>query len=150
MNPPSIKRKIRKMKTIIVTVLLAVPVVAACTSCASPEQMKSAAATMAEPGAEPAATEAANDAETGDPENPGHESSENTVMDQPMNGASLEDFNASLERVQKSASEADFKILNMALDWLLLYDLGARGDRATLYRRLDGNTPTQIIAKARR
>ena len=82
--------------------------------------------------------------------NPEVDTSENTVMDQPMNGASLEDFNASLERVQKSASEADFKILNMALDWLLLYDLGARGDRATLYRRLDGNTPTQIIAKARR
>jgi predicted small secreted protein len=73
-----------------------------------------------------------------------------SVMDLPMDGTSVEAFDASLERVKSGTSEGEYRQLKMALEWLLLYDIGARGDREALYRRLDGKSPNEIMATAKR
>lgn len=65
----------------------------------------------------------------------------------PMDGSSVEAFEASLEEVQPQMTEAEFITLNNALDYLLVYDLSARRDRAKLYANLDGLTGEQIIER---
>jgi hypothetical protein len=84
------------------------------------------------------------------PESAGSEAAADSVMDIPMHGENIEAFNASLERVKAGATEGQYKMLEMALDWLLLYDIGARGNREALYQRLDGKTPNEIIERTRR
>ena len=68
-------------------------------------------------------------------------------MDIPLDGGSMEDFDDSLARVKAHTSPEDYTSLVNAIDYLLVYDLGARRDRATLVSRLDGLTPKEVIAK---
>ena len=71
-------------------------------------------------------------------------------LDIPLDGSSLEAFDKSLEKVKKTSPESDYKTLENALDYLLLYDLGAQGDRAKLASRLDGMTGQEILEKVNR
>jgi len=68
-------------------------------------------------------------------------------LDIPLDGSSLEAFDKSLEKVKKTSSESDYKTLENALDYLLLYDLAAQRDRAKLASRLDGMTGQEIMQK---
>jgi len=68
-------------------------------------------------------------------------------MDIPLDGGSLEAFDNSLARVKAHTSPENYTSLVNAIDYLLVYDLGARRDRATLVSRLDGLTPNEVIAK---
>ena len=68
-------------------------------------------------------------------------------LDIPLDGSSLEAFDKSLEKVKKTSSESDYKTLENALDYLLLYDLAAQRDRAKLAPRLDGMTGQEILEK---
>jgi len=71
-------------------------------------------------------------------------------LDIAMDGSSLEAFDKSMDRVKKTGSESDYKTLESAMDYLLLYDIGARGDRAKLASRLDGMTGQEILDKVNR
>ncbi len=69
-----------------------------------------------------------------------------SVMDQPMDGSSFEAFTAGLEKVDREASETNYRALMSALDYLLFYDLSAKRKKEILYAGLDGKTPTEIKA----
>ena len=66
-----------------------------------------------------------------------------------MDGSSLEAFEKSMEKVRETGSEADYKSLRGAFDYLLFYDLGAQNNREKLAARLDGKTGYEIIDRVK-
>ena len=68
------------------------------------------------------------------------------VMDQPMDGSSVEAFTAGLEKVDREASEKNYRAVMSALDYLLFFDLSAKRKKELLYAGLDGKTPNEIKA----
>jgi len=66
-------------------------------------------------------------------------------MSIPLAGDSIDAFEETLEMIQAETTVAEFTTLQDALDYLLVYDLGARRDRKLLYERLDGKTPTEVL-----
>jgi len=71
-------------------------------------------------------------------------------LDIALDGSSLEAFDKSPETVKKTGSESDYTTLENSIDYLLLYEIGARGDRAKLASRLDGMTGQEILDKVDR
>ena len=67
----------------------------------------------------------------------------------PVDGSSLEAFNKSLETIKGKTVGTEYKALTGAIAYLQVYDLKAKGNRATLAKHLDGLTGEQIIAKVR-
>ncbi len=72
-----------------------------------------------------------------------------TGLDIVMDGSSLEAFEKSMDRVKETGSKSDYKTLEGAFDYLLLYDLGAQRNREKLASRLDGKTGHEIINKVK-
>ena len=70
-----------------------------------------------------------------------------SVMDEPLDGSSIETFTAGLKKLDEEASEKEYRNVMSALDFLLFYDIGAKRDKARLYSRLNGTSPNQIIEK---
>jgi hypothetical protein len=68
-------------------------------------------------------------------------------MEIPLDGSSLEAFDASLARVKSLSSPEDYKTLEAAIDYLLVYDLAARRDKAKLAARLNGLNGYEVVAK---
>jgi len=68
-------------------------------------------------------------------------------MDIPLDGSSLAAFDASLARVKAHTSEANYTTLVNAIDYLQVYDLSAKRDRARLAANLNGLTGYQILEK---
>ncbi len=77
------------------------------------------------------------------------EVTEATGLDIAMDGSSLEAFEKSMEKVRETGSEADYKSLKSALDYLLFYDLGAQNNREKLAARLDGKTGHEIVKRVK-
>jgi hypothetical protein len=69
-----------------------------------------------------------------------------SIMDTPLDGSSIKAFEAGLEEVRLNASLADYEKLKRSLEYLLVFDLSAKRDIATLYANLDGKTPVEILA----
>jgi len=67
------------------------------------------------------------------------------AMQIPVDGSSIEAFDKSLETIKSKAEKSEYDTLTGAIDYLLIYDLGARRDRARLAERLDGLTGEQIV-----
>ncbi len=63
-----------------------------------------------------------------------------TGLDIVMDGSSLKAFDKSMEEVKATGSEFDYRSLESAIDFLLVYDLGAQRSRDKLAARLDGMT----------
>ena len=61
--------------------------------------------------------------------------------------SSLEAFETSLARVKAHTSPENYTTLQNAIEYLLVYDLSAKRDRARLASNLDGLTPKEVIAK---
>lgn len=74
------------------------------------------------------------------------EVTEATGLNIKMDGSSLAAFEKSLEKVKETSSEAEYKGLKGALEYLLIYDLGAKRNREKLAARLDGITGHEILA----
>ena len=72
-----------------------------------------------------------------------------SIMDVPLDGSSVEAFQAGLARVDEEATEKQYRIVMSSLDYLLLYDIGAQRNKSRLYANLDGKSPNQIIQLAR-
>jgi len=70
-------------------------------------------------------------------------------MDIPLDGSSLEAFEKSLARVEAHTSPSTYTTLVNAIDYLLLYDLSAKRDKAKLAANLDGATGREVIDKVR-
>lgn len=106
-------------------------------------------AVAAEPGEEAVETleAAAVDAAPVDASSPSEAAAKqfSEGMQIPVDGSSEEAFDESLEAIGKQATKAEFTTLNNAIDYLLVYDLSAKRNRAKLAANLDGLTGEQIL-----
>lgn len=75
------------------------------------------------------------------------EAAEPTGLDIVLDGSSLQAFDKSLEQIKETASPANYKSLEGAIDYLLVYDLGAQRSREKLAARLNGKTGNEVIGK---
>ena len=73
-----------------------------------------------------------------------------SLMDQPVNFSTPEDVEKSLQNIREHEGEDAYKKLQYAMKYILYYDLGLAGKNENLYKILDGSTPAQILAKAKR
>ena len=116
------------------TILIAVPVFFLVTfaAWAEPEPVSETASTTP---AEEIAPAVAN-------ETP--EAAEATGLDMAVDGSSLEAFEKSLAKIKETCTEVEYKSLEGALEYLMIYDLGAKRNREKLAARLDGSTGYEI------
>ena len=68
-------------------------------------------------------------------------------MEIPLDGSSLEAFETSLARVEAHTSPENYTTLVNSIEYLLVYDLAAKRDRAKLASHLDGLTPYQVLER---
>ena len=116
------------------TILIAVPVFFLVTfaAWAEPEPVSETASTT--PAEEIAPVDAIDTAAV----------AEATGLDIAVDGSSLAAFEKSLEKIKETSSEVEYKSLEGALEYLLIYDLGAKRNREKLAARLDGLTGYEI------
>ncbi len=72
------------------------------------------------------------------------EAVEATGLDLVLDGSTLEAFEKSMEQIKESSTENEYNYLKGALDYLLIYDLGAKRDRGILASRLNGKTGREV------
>ena len=65
----------------------------------------------------------------------------------PLDGSSLEAFNASLAKVKRNTSTKSYTTLFNAIEYLLTYELSVKQDRTLLAKKLDGLNGNEIIDK---
>lgn len=73
-----------------------------------------------------------------------------SVMDLPVDFSTPEDVEKSIEKVRQQAGEAQARDLTNALGYILAYDLSFGRDKEKMYKKLNGRTPSEIIAKMKR
>ena len=66
----------------------------------------------------------------------------------PVDGSSLEAFNKSLETIKSKVTPDEYTNLANAIEYLLVYDIGARHNREKLAKNLDGQTGEEIVGQA--
>lgn len=76
-------------------------------------------------------------------------SEEATGLEIIMDGSSLDAFEKSMERVKETGTEVEYKSLKGAIDYLLIYDIGARNDLERLAARLDGVTAEEVVSRVK-
>lgn len=76
-------------------------------------------------------------------------SEEATGLEIIMDGSSLVAFEKSMERVKETGTEVEYKSLKSAIDYLLIYDIGARNDLERLAARLDGVTAEEVVSRVK-
>lgn len=62
-----------------------------------------------------------------------------------FDGSSAQAFEKSMADIQSQTTDAEFVTVQHAIDYLLVYDLAARGNPEALYQRLDGKTPADML-----
>lgn len=68
-------------------------------------------------------------------------------MEIPLDGSSMEAWNRSMARVEAYSNEKTFITLENAIDYLMVYDLAAGGDKEKLIKRLDGLTGYEVLGR---
>lgn len=134
-----------KAKFLISGIFLSMILSTACAKTDSEPETPVADKSEATPVEQEAIAPAESSAESSPPEKSGFHFSD--AMRIPVDGSSLESFESSLETIKSKADPSEYTTLTGAIDYLLLYDLGARRDRAKLAQRLDGLTGEQIVAR---
>ena len=79
-----------------------------------------------------------------------HEGRESQAATFKMDGSTESAFEESLKALQESAPTDEYRSVKSAIQYLLVYDLNTRGNKTKLYAKLDGKTPEEIIAMAKR
>jgi hypothetical protein len=74
---------------------------------------------------------------------------ENSIMNQPLDFSTPEGIETSMQNVREQAGDKAYRKLDNAMKYLLYYDLGVKNNKDALYKKLDGETPEQIIAKGK-
>ncbi len=72
------------------------------------------------------------------------ESWDGNGLDIPLDGSSMEAFEASKARVKAHTTPAEYQSLESAIAYLLVYDIAAKGQMELLVPRLDGFTTRQL------
>ena len=70
-------------------------------------------------------------------------------MELPLDGSSLDAWDASMARVKRHSTEASYTTLENAIDYLLVYDLEVRRDKEKLVAKLDGLTGYEVVARVK-
>ena len=73
-----------------------------------------------------------------------------SAMDQPVDFSTPENVEKSLQKVREQDGEVAYKNLVNAMKYVSYYDLSVGGNKEKLHKKLNGQTPNQIIAKAKR
>jgi hypothetical protein len=68
-------------------------------------------------------------------------------MEIPLDGSSLEAFDASMARVKRHSTEANYTTLENAIEYLLVYDLEVKRNKEKLVAKLDGLTGKEVVSK---
>ena len=69
------------------------------------------------------------------------------VMDLPVNFSTPEDVAKSIEKVRQGAGDKKAKRLSIAMQYILTYDLSVGHNEEKMYKKLNGSTPNEIIAR---
>ena len=77
------------------------------------------------------------------------EAAEATGLDIVMDGNSLEAFEQGMEQVKETGTAIEYKSLSGAIEYLLIYDIGAKRNMKTLASRLNGLTGNEIIERVK-
>jgi hypothetical protein len=75
------------------------------------------------------------------------DSFEGDGMEIPLDGSSLAAFDASMARVKKHASEANYTTLENSIEYLLVYDLEVKRSKEKLAAKLDGLNGYEVVAR---
>ena len=126
-----------KQNTIALAVLLTVPLVFLATFSALAESKQSGKEADAIAAEQNTVTAAVDSTETG----------EATGLDIVMDGSSLEAFEESMEQVRATGTAIEYRALEGAIEYLLIYDLSARRNMEKLVERLNGRTGNEIIKR---
>ena len=73
-----------------------------------------------------------------------------SLMDQPVDFSSPEKVEETLQSIREQDGDSAYNRVKTAMDFLLFYDVGLARNKEKLYAKLDGKTPNQIIAAAKR
>ena len=84
-----------------------------------------------------------------EPEAPEFEPWDGDGMDIPLDGSSMEAWDSSVARVKHYATPEEYRALEGAVKYLLIYDLESYGDKNKLIQRLDGMTPAEVLTKVK-
>lgn len=73
-----------------------------------------------------------------------------SLMDQPVDFSTPEKAEETLQKIREQEGEKVYRSINAAMNHMLFYDLSVNNNKELLYKKLDGQTPKQIVAKKRR
>ena len=73
-----------------------------------------------------------------------------TLMNQPVDFSSLEAVEKTLQNIRDKEGDSAYNKLKNAMQYIKVYDLSVGNSNEKLYKKLDGRTPDQIIAKMNR
>jgi hypothetical protein len=65
----------------------------------------------------------------------------------PLDGTSLAAFDASMEKIKRNTEPKSYKTLSNAIDYLLVYDIGAKGNKEALAAKLNGLNGYDVLSK---
>lgn len=98
-----------------------------------------------------ACAEDSKDAKAPVTDNAGSTSTQQTsIMDQPVDFSTPENAEKSLQKIREQEGEKAYKNLNSAMKYIMFYDLSIGNDKEKLYKKLDGSTPNEILAKMKK
>jgi hypothetical protein len=123
----------------ITTVFVCSTILTMTPACAEQDKAAEATAAKAQPSE---AIESAAEAATAD--------GATSIMETPVNFSTPEDVEKSIDLVREQAGEAQARELSNALGYILAYDLSLGRDKEKMYKKLNGRTPNEIIAKMKR
>ena len=73
-----------------------------------------------------------------------------SLMNQPVNFSTSENVEKTLQNIREKEGDNAYKQVKNAMQYIMYYDLSLKNDKEKLYKKLDGKTPEQIIAEAKR
>jgi len=99
-----------------------------------------------------ACAEDATDAQTTHSPEPATETAQQDVgvMNQPVDFSSPEAVEKTLQNIRDKEGDTAYNQLKNAMQYIKVYDLSLGNSDEKLYRKLNGRTPEQIIAKIKR
>ncbi len=73
-----------------------------------------------------------------------------SVMDRPVDFSTQENIEKSMDLIKQEAGEGAVASVENAMKYILYYDLSVGHNKDKMYKKLNGRTPKQIIAKGSR
>ena len=73
-----------------------------------------------------------------------------TIMDQPVDFSTPDAVEESMQKIAEQGGEKSRRAVEVAMQYVSVYNLSVSGDEAKLHKKLDGKTPNEIIAMMKR